>query len=454
MKIIPPILLFYFLIASTYAQSKLVISNPQTYKSGAVMYLYQPVGDKRCSLSQNLSDSIKILGKHMRKHNNVDVQIDVYKVIDGSFIENGGLAICLLYEIKKTLMSAGFLAPKTASKLLIAEDLSSIFPMLDNSFKDSNIYFQIKIISQENINQTPSNSREFYPAVPANRRYFSFDNSYLMPGDIKILDMLFQFSSCDYYPEFTDTLDLLIDFLKKHPNIKVEVGVHKDSRGSKMMSVKYDVCRAESIMKYIISKGIPDANVTYVGYGETQPLISDDIINAAPTEELREKYHKMNRRVEVKILSIAPPHSMPNCIDNRRKFLYNDDTSIMPGDVRTIDVMFSFSRCMYYAEFEDSIDIIRQFLVSHPQVKVEISVHCDSRGDREANIKLTECRASRIGEYLMSKGISQDRYVLVGKGEDEPLCPESIILAETREEIREQYHKPNRRVEVKIISIN
>lgn len=148
-----------------------------------------------------------------------------------------------------------------------------------------------------------------------------------------------------------------------------------------------------------------------------------------------------------------------DCLDKRPKFDINDFTDdsskLMVGDVCVLDVLFAFSGgCRFYPEFEDTVAKIVTFMEKHPKIKVEISAHSDARGSRESNLKLTECRAMRIAEYVAYKGISKDRFVVVGKGEDEPLCSEEIFNATPSEDDREKRHKTNRRVEVKIISVN
>jgi OOP family OmpA-OmpF porin len=51
--------------------------------------------------------------------------------------------------------------------------------------------------------------------------------------------------------------------------------------------------RAESVVNYLIGKGIPASRLIAKGYGETQPIDTND------TEEGRQN----NRRVEFKIIS-------------------------------------------------------------------------------------------------------------------------------------------------------
>lgn len=127
-------------------------------------------------------------------------------------------------------------------------------------------------------------------------------------------DVLFEFNKCFYYPEFTDTLDKIVKILKENPRMRVELSAHTDNRGSKEANQKLSDCRAEEVVKYVVSKGIEKERLTAKGYGEDQPrklekptegfdtgtVLSEEYINKLATEDEREKAHKLNRRVEMK----------------------------------------------------------------------------------------------------------------------------------------------------------
>lgn len=53
----------------------------------------------------------------------------------------------------------------------------------------------------------------------------------------------------------------------------------------------------------------------------------------------------------------------------------------------------------------------------HPYINLEINVHTDSRANDNLNMSLSKGRANTINDYLVSKGISQDRLTAQGYGE-------------------------------------
>jgi len=52
--------------------------------------------------------------------------------------------------------------------------------------------------------------------------------------------------------------------------------------------------------------------------------------------------------------------------------------------------------------------------------------HCDDRGTNEYNLGLGERRAAAVVEYLTSLGVSGSRITMVSKGEEEPVCTDSV----------------------------
>lgn len=97
-------------------------------------------------------------------------------------------------------------------------------------------------------------------------------------------------------------LDSLVDFMKRKPNLGIEVGVHVDSRHSDSYSFRLDNKRAESVAKYLMLKGIKKHRVVAKGYWDSHPLISDDSIKQLQTKRERSIAHQKNRRTEIKIL--------------------------------------------------------------------------------------------------------------------------------------------------------
>ncbi len=85
-------------------------------------------------------------------------------------------------------------------------------------------------------------------------------------------------------------LDKVAASLKSWPKVRVEVGGHTDSTGEPAYNMDLSQRRAESVKRYLESKGIDASRLSARGYGETQPIADNGTI------EGRAK----NRRVELK----------------------------------------------------------------------------------------------------------------------------------------------------------
>ena len=85
--------------------------------------------------------------------------------------------------------------------------------------------------------------------------------------------------------------------LEKNPNIKIELASHTDCRGKDAYNETLSQKRAESVVKYLIGKGIDANRLTAKGYGETMPIEKCDC------ETCTEEQHQKNRRTTFKIVS-------------------------------------------------------------------------------------------------------------------------------------------------------
>jgi len=93
-------------------------------------------------------------------------------------------------------------------------------------------------------------------------------------------------------PESFSELNRLASLLTKYKNIRVEISGHTDSQGSESNNQKLSQRRSQSVVDYIITRGVNIAQIVALGYGESQPR-ADNSTKAG---------RQLNRRVEAKIL--------------------------------------------------------------------------------------------------------------------------------------------------------
>lgn len=115
----------------------------------------------------------------------------------------------------------------------------------------------------------------------------------------KVENILYDLGSADLRESSKNELDKLSNFLLINNNIKIELSSHTDSRSGAEFNLKLSEKRAQSCFNYLISKGISKNNIKAKGYGESKPL--NKCIDGTYCNE---EDHQVNRRTEVKILSI------------------------------------------------------------------------------------------------------------------------------------------------------
>lgn len=104
-------------------------------------------------------------------------------------------------------------------------------------------------------------------------------------------DLLFETDSAQLTPEAIADLEKLGDILAKYPDDKLKVSGHTDSRGTNAYNEQLSERRAESVRRVLASRGVRDAQMRVLGFGETQPLAENTTVQG------RQK----NRRVELLI---------------------------------------------------------------------------------------------------------------------------------------------------------
>lgn len=87
-------------------------------------------------------------------------------------------------------------------------------------------------------------------------------------------------------------LDKAVSALKQYDLIKIEIQAYTDSQGDASYNLALSNRRAESVMYYMINKGIDASRLIATGYGEENPIASNEDATG----------RAKNRRVEFKVI--------------------------------------------------------------------------------------------------------------------------------------------------------
>jgi peptidoglycan-associated lipoprotein len=145
---------------------------------------------------------------------------------------------------------------------------------------------------------------------------------YLTPTDspIKVDNINYEFASFELLPESKVALDTVYQVLIFNPTITIELMAHTDYVGSDRANFELSQKRAQSVVDYLIEKGISPQRLVAKGYGETWPKeVTRDLArqydflkrNDVLTEEFIKKLtpeqqqiaNAINRRTEFRVLS-------------------------------------------------------------------------------------------------------------------------------------------------------
>lgn len=134
-------------------------------------------------------------------------------------------------------------------------------------------------------------------------------------------DILYDLAKWDLKPQYQDSLQGLIKTLLENETVVVELAAHTDARDTEERNDILSQRRAESVVDYLIQRGIDPARLVAKGYGERVPRImavdkvkdgflfkagtrlTETFIDSLKTTAEKEAAHALNRRTEFRVLS-------------------------------------------------------------------------------------------------------------------------------------------------------
>ena len=136
---------------------------------------------------------------------------------------------------------------------------------------------------------------------------------------VLIDNIFYDFDKYSLRKESETALDELVKLLEQNPNVTIELSAHCDYKGSDAYNKKLSQRRAETVVRYLIEKGIKTDRLTPVGYGKQKPktirkkltekynwlkegdVLTEDFIKKLDKEK-QEICNQLNRRTEFIVL--------------------------------------------------------------------------------------------------------------------------------------------------------
>lgn len=117
-------------------------------------------------------------------------------------------------------------------------------------------------------------------------------------GTNNILNILYEYNSARLTPTSTSDIDNnLLKLMKEKSNLRVEIMSHTDSRGNDAYNMSLSQQRAQSVVNYLVGKGISRDRLVARGFGETR--LKNKCSNGVSCSD---DQHQANRRTEFRII--------------------------------------------------------------------------------------------------------------------------------------------------------
>jgi outer membrane protein OmpA-like peptidoglycan-associated protein len=177
------------------------------------------------------------------------------------------------------------------------------------------------IVSTKTVKGKPGDTVRIYSEVVLDKK--PLETTTTGGGQIKLKNIYYDLNDTTLRAESFPELDKLVKLLNENPGLIIQINSHTDSRGSDAYNQKLSRGRANSVVAYLVSKGIATERLLAKGWGETLPevLTSDEILSDGSgiakgttlTESLINQYkakktdfeflHQFNRRTTFNIVS-------------------------------------------------------------------------------------------------------------------------------------------------------
>lgn len=138
---------------------------------------------------------------------------------------------------------------------------------------------------------------------------------------VVIDNIFYDFDKAALRPESKEALDDLVKMLDDNPYVTIELAAHTDRKGTEVYNLRLALRRAQSVVDYLIGKGINKDRLEAKGYGGDMPqtvtkriaaeyafleegdILTEEFVLALPPEQ-QEIADQVNRRMEFKVLRV------------------------------------------------------------------------------------------------------------------------------------------------------
>ena len=119
-----------------------------------------------------------------------------------------------------------------------------------------------------------------------------------------------------------------------------------------------------------------------------------------------------SKMIDIKLLDIDPP-LLKVKLDPIEELIVEEKIQLNP-------IYFEFDKSNITNQAAFELDKLVAIMKKYPEMVIKAESHTDSRGPASYNKLLSERRAKSTAQYIISKGIDENRITGIGKGEEDP----------------------------------
>lgn len=233
----------------------------------------------------------------------------------------------------------------------------------------------------------------------------------LKVGNSLVLNNLFyDYKKVELNDESLPELDKLLEFMKYHPHVYIEIASHTDSIGSDAFNFELSEQRALGVRNYLSARGVPKKNMKIKAYGETKPIASNSTIEG----------RSRNRRTECLILNIdtlskeqLEKIAQIDTVGDEKVALHAVVEKEKVGEILIPKVYFAYNDGQHISErSRQNLDNVYAALKRIPNLKLELVAYTDGVGSEFKNKTLYDERIHTVCNYLKEKGIALDKLTM------------------------------------------
>ena len=209
-----------------------------------------------------------------------------------------------------------------------------------------------------------------------------------------ILDIQFEINNSTVQREAEEKLDTVVTYMRKYPGTTAVIEGHTDEVGTSADNMRLSQSRADSMVNYMVSKGIARNRLQAVGYGETRP-IADNSTQIGK---------RLNRRVNALIACATDVEGI----------------AAIPARVAmALELEFDQNSAVVKPQYREELRKVADFMKANPHVTATVEGHTGNlQATREAAMEISQRRAQNVVNYLVAEfGVDRTKLAAEGFGQ-------------------------------------